>query len=130
MACYTALIEHMEKNVSPSTSSNINGQAVKSRETRIKLPKIDLSVFTGAYDDWYSYRDTFEQLIHFNEDLAEIEKFPYLRSSLKDTASDIIKSIEITAANYYEAWATIKDVSTEMDCSKACSRFIRGTSCT
>ena len=108
MACYTALIERMEKNASPPTSSNINGQA-RSRETRVKLLKIELPVFTGAYDDWYSYRDTFEQLIHLNEDLAEIEKFHYLRSSLKDTASDIIKSIETTAANYHEAWAAVKE---------------------
>ena len=49
----------------------------------------------------------FEQLIQLNEGLAEIEKFHYLRSSLKDTVSDIIKSIETTAANYHEAWAAV-----------------------
>ncbi|KAG5335682.1 COX3 oxidase, partial [Acromyrmex charruanus] len=106
MANYT-LIESMETNASLSTASN--GQAERSRETRVKLPKIELPIFTGAYDDWYSYRNTFEQLIHLNEDLAYIERFHYLRSSLKDAASDLIKSIETTAANYHEAWAAVKE---------------------
>lgn len=92
-----------------SNSSFDNRHSVSSRETRVKLPKIDLPVFAGAYDDWYSYRDTFEKLIHLNEDLSEIERFHYLGSSLKDTAADIIKSIETTAANYSEAWTAVKE---------------------
>jgi len=32
-----------------------------------------------------------------------------LRSSLKDKAAEIIKSIEITTDNYQEAWASIKE---------------------
>ncbi|XP_018371002.1 PREDICTED: uncharacterized protein LOC108766304 [Trachymyrmex cornetzi] len=109
MARYTALIEQKEQSASQSSSSTDNRHSVSSRETRVKLPKIDLPVFAGAYDDWYSYRDTFEKLIHLNEDLSEIEKFHYLRSSLKDTAANIIKSIETTAANYGEAWAAVKE---------------------
>jgi len=71
--------------------------------------KIDLPVFAAAYDDWYSYRDTFEKLIHLNDGLTEIEKFYYLRSSLKDTAADVIKSLEIITENYREAWVAVKE---------------------
>ncbi|KYN27529.1 hypothetical protein ALC57_03085 [Trachymyrmex cornetzi] len=77
-----------------------------SRETRVKLSKTDLP---GAYEDWYySYKDTFEKLIYLNEGLTAIEKFYYLRSSLKDGDDDVIKSIETTTDNYNEAWATVK----------------------
>jgi len=106
---YIALIERVDHSVYQSNSFQDNRHAVSSRGTRVKLPKIDLSVFSGAYDDWYSYRNTFEKLIHLNEGLTEIEKFHYLRSSLKDTAADIIKSIEITEANYHKAWAAVKE---------------------
>jgi len=47
-------------------------------------------------------KDTFENLIHLNDGLTEIEKLHYL-SSLKDTAANIIKSLEITTENYLEA---------------------------
>ncbi|XP_018396261.1 PREDICTED: uncharacterized protein LOC108774612 [Cyphomyrmex costatus] len=53
--------------------------------------------------------DMFEQLIHTNQNLSEIEKFHYLRSSLKDKASEIIKSIETTADNYKDAWNALKE---------------------
>lgn len=73
------------------------------------MPKIELPVFSGSYDDWYFYQDTFEKLIHINNSLSEIEKFHYLRSSLKGKAAEIIKSIETTTDNYNEAWAAIKE---------------------
>lgn len=66
-------------------------------------------MFTGSYDDWYSYQDTFEKLIHDNAQLTDIEKFHYLRSSLQDNAAQIIKSIETTSDNYMEAWSAVKE---------------------
>jgi len=86
-----------------------NNYTVSSRETRVKLPKIDLPMFSGTYEDWYSYQDTFEKLIHMNSSLTEIEKFHYLRSSLKDKAAEIIKSIETTTDNYYDAWTAVME---------------------
>jgi len=41
--------------------------------------------------------------------LTDIEKFYYLRSSLKDKAAEIVKSIETTTDNYNDAWAAIKE---------------------
>ncbi|XP_071581393.1 uncharacterized protein [Temnothorax nylanderi] len=95
-----------EIRTTPRSESN---HTVNSRETRIKLPKILLPVFSGSYEDWYSYQDTFEKLIHQNGDLTEIEKFHYLRSSLKDKAAEIIKSIDTTTDNYCDAWAAVKE---------------------
>ncbi|KYN02137.1 hypothetical protein ALC62_07050 [Cyphomyrmex costatus] len=79
------------------------------RDTRIRLPKIDLPVFSGAYEDWYSYQDTFEKLIHVDPSLTDIERFHYLRSSLKDKAAEVVKSIETTTDNYHEAWNAVKE---------------------
>ncbi|XP_067207877.1 uncharacterized protein [Linepithema humile] len=79
------------------------------RESRVRLPKIERPVFSGSYDNWYSYQNVFEKLIHDNESLTDIEKFHYLRSSLKDKTAEIIKSIETTTDNYNDAWAAIKE---------------------
>jgi len=108
MSRYEAVLEQFNQLEIPA-SSNIESNHGSSRETRVKLPKIDLPVFSGTYEDWYSYQDTFEKLIHMNSSLTEIEKFHHLRSSLKDKAAEIIKSIETTTDNYYDAWTAVKE---------------------
>jgi len=56
----------------------------------------------------YTYQDIFEILIHNNNSLTEIGKFYYLRSSLKERAAEVIKSLETTTDNYQEALDSIK----------------------
>lgn len=110
MSRYDAIIEQFNQSgTSVLSTSIVNNTASNVRESHIKLPKIDLPVFTGSYEDWYSYQDTFDKLIHINSSLTDIEKFHYLRSSLKDKAAEVIRSIEITTDNYQEAWSTIKE---------------------
>lgn len=43
----------------------------------MRLSKIELLVFSGAYENWYAYQDTG---IHLNDSLTDIEKFYYLHS--------------------------------------------------
>ncbi|XP_071574017.1 uncharacterized protein [Temnothorax nylanderi] len=110
MSRYESILQHFDRHEDRATPFREgNAFANGTRESRIKLPKIDLPVFSGAYDNWYSYQDTFEKLIHTNDALTEIEKFHYLRSSLKDKAAEIIKSIETTSDNYHEAWTAVKE---------------------
>lgn len=74
----------------------------------IKLPTLNLPKFDGHYAQWLPFRDTFEALIDKNESLSDIQKFYYLRSSLQGVASQVIHSLEISAANYREAWNLLK----------------------
>lgn len=75
----------------------------------IKLPTIDLPRFSGEYHNWLEFRDTFESLIHKNTNIDNIQKFHYLRASLQDEASQIIKSLELSSDNYRVAWELITD---------------------
>ncbi|XP_011858632.1 PREDICTED: uncharacterized protein LOC105556166, partial [Vollenhovia emeryi] len=114
MTRYNSLLDHYDRQlqrVSPALVPARQDETPISvnRESRVRLPKIVLPVFTGAYDDWYSFEDTFDKLIHTNEDLSEIEKFHYLRSSLQGKAAEIIKSIDTTTDNYNEAWEAVKE---------------------
>lgn len=65
---------------------------------------MSLPEFDGNYDQWLNYRDTFKALIHDNATVTDIQKFYYLRSSLKDTAAEVICSLTASAENYKIAW--------------------------
>jgi len=84
-----------------------------NRDSRICFPKIDLPYFSGAYEDWYTYQNTFEKSIHNNNNsFTAVEKFHYLHSSLKERAAEIIKSLETTTNNYQETWDSVKGSTT------------------
>lgn len=70
----------------------------------IKLPTIKLPIFTGRYQEWLEFHDTYKSLIHDNTTIPKIHKFHYLRNSLKDNAALIIKSLEFSSDNYDVAW--------------------------
>lgn len=74
-----------------------------------RLPKIDLEIFTGKPDNWLSFYDVFTTIIHENNTLTTIQKFKYLRSSLKDEAARVILNLEISNQNYEIAWSRLRN---------------------
>ncbi|XP_011170871.3 uncharacterized protein LOC105203691 [Solenopsis invicta] len=68
--------------------------------SHVRLPKINLPTFSGRYDDWFPFRDTFVTIIHNNTSLSDIQRFQYLRAALTDKALDIVKPLEISENNY------------------------------
>nr|CAI5854712.1 unnamed protein product [Callosobruchus analis] len=91
--------------------SNVTGSSNRSRSNQcgasmVKLPTTKLPVFDNKQQDWLEFRDIFKVLVDENEDLSPIQKFYYLRSSLGKDASQVIKSLDITAntSNYDTAW--------------------------
>ncbi|XP_049869686.1 uncharacterized protein LOC126369369 isoform X1 [Pectinophora gossypiella] len=75
----------------------------------VKLPIIQLPKFSGSYNTWLEFRDTFVSLIHSNDDIDEINKFHYLRASLEGTAAVVIQSIDFSAENYNDAWTLLRE---------------------
>jgi len=90
-------------------SDNSHSHVQNNPKSHIRLPKIQLPIFSGSYENWYTFHDSFEKLIHTNENLSAIEKFYYLRSSLSDKAAEVIKSFDITTDNYAEAWQLLNE---------------------
>lgn len=70
----------------------------------VRLPKIDLPHFSGGYQDWLEFKDTFLSLIHNSDRIDNINKFHYLRASLQGNAALIIKNIDFKGDNYKIAW--------------------------
>lgn len=96
-----------------SEDSTVNNENQNSNNAsvlnNIKLPTIELPSFSGAYDQWLQFYDTFNSLIHNNTNLNDIQKFHYLKSAIKGEAASVIHSIEVSADNYATAWTLLKD---------------------
>ena len=90
------------------TSPRRDQTAVKSRETKIRLPKITLKKFNGDITSWTSFWDSFESSIHLNSELTDIDKFNYLRSLLEHSALEAISGLTLSSVNYEEAVAILK----------------------
>jgi len=75
----------------------------------IRLPKIELPTFSGQYEDWYTFYDVFNSLIHSNNALNDVQRFHYLKSALKGEAAESIAALEISGINYTNAWSRLKE---------------------
>lgn len=85
-------------------SAEVNSPCTAHKSVSIKLPDIKLPSFNGSYDQWLEFKNSYITMIHKRDDLDAIQKFHYLRSSLSDTALQVISALEFTAANYTHAW--------------------------
>jgi hypothetical protein len=57
-------------------------------------------MFDDTIEDWESFNDTFMSTMDRNEKLTPIQKLHYLRNSLPGIATQSIKSLGKTDANY------------------------------
>ncbi|XP_055589280.1 uncharacterized protein LOC129741568 [Uranotaenia lowii] len=73
-----------------------------------KYPELTLPTFTGKLSDWINFRDNFRSLIHDNPQLNDMDKFNYLRTSLRNDALLQINQIQVAAMNYGLAWNTLQ----------------------
>lgn len=73
----------------------------------IKLPELNIPLFSGSYTEWSSFYDIYTSLVHNNDNLSAIENFFHLRSSLVKSTADCIKNIETTSDNYEIAWTNL-----------------------
>ncbi|XP_048518882.1 uncharacterized protein LOC125504899, partial [Dendroctonus ponderosae] len=90
--------------VDTTSQSQVQSLENQFQQFNIKLPPMPLPSFDGAYDQWLFFKDTFVSLIHENEAIPNIQKFHYLRLSLKGSAADLLKCLQISASNYSIAW--------------------------
>ncbi|XP_011156998.1 uncharacterized protein LOC105194004 [Solenopsis invicta] len=65
---------------SASPSSSVSRESSHSL-THVRLPKLNLPVFSSKYDEWFPFHDTFISVIHSNATLSNIHKLQYLRAS-------------------------------------------------
>lgn len=94
------------EQASSSSNESINRN---SSHLNVKLPPIEVPKFSGDYENWLQFRETFESLIHTNISLSNIQKYHYLKASLLGNATEVITSLEFSADNYSIAWDLLCD---------------------
>ncbi|XP_055601535.1 uncharacterized protein LOC129750595 [Uranotaenia lowii] len=70
----------------------------------VRLPQIKLQSFDGNIDEWLGFRDLYLSLIHWKQELPEVEKFHYLKGCLQGEPKALIDPLQITRTNYAVAW--------------------------
>ncbi|GJQ79105.1 hypothetical protein Trydic_g5360 [Trypoxylus dichotomus] len=109
------ITDYNRKNGELHHSNSSNSSIVASDNSRhsnnafVKLPTIKLPIFDGHYQNWLEFKDIFSAIVNENLSLSQIQKFYYLRSSLGKEPSEVIKSLDVTSANYESAWALLID---------------------
>lgn len=105
------LLEARNANQNIASSVNVNvGTSVGTPPiSSVQFPKINLPIFSGNFEEFMTFNDSFNALIHVNPALTDIERFHYLRSSLKGDAAQIISGLETTSSNYQAAWTLLQE---------------------
>lgn len=81
--------------------THVSTHSESSEATGVRLPTLNLGVFSGQPDKWIAFHSLFENTVHKNPKLADIEKFTYLLSCLTGEPLNLIKSLPLTPANYH-----------------------------
>ncbi|XP_045194245.2 uncharacterized protein LOC123549869 [Mercenaria mercenaria] len=68
-----------------------------------RLPKLELPKFDGDILEWQSFWDSYECAIHNNASLSGVQKFTYLKTSLRNEALQMIAGFSLTNSNYEKA---------------------------
>ena len=76
---------------------------------RPRLRKLTLRRFDGDPKNWMEFWDSFEGVVHRNQQLSDRDKFEYLRDSLEGKAKNSIAGFRLTEANYKVALQMLKD---------------------
>lgn len=89
----------------PVTNQEISNTG-NTESAKVKLPKIELKSFSGNYQKWQGFWDTFQSAVDGNTSISAIEKFTYLKSC---RASNAESRLPLTADNYKVAIDILKD---------------------
>lgn len=72
------------------------------------LRRIDPPTFDGDRAQWLSFRESFASMV-VNTNLSKVDKFNYLKRSLKETAQDIVKGLPASNQSFDVAWSELND---------------------
>ena len=80
-----------------------------SKQTTVKLPKLDFKKFSGNVLLSYEFGDSFDAAIHSSPCFTAVEIMKYLKVKLNGNAAEVILGITLTNVNYEEAIKLLKE---------------------
>jgi len=103
------LAAHRKSQLLALTAANVtsiditNNADLSFRCRKPRLPNLESARFHESYSEWPDFLATFNTVIGNDDELSDIEKLQYLRSSLGGVALETIRSLEPSNANYKKA---------------------------
>lgn len=70
---------------------------------------MEIPEFSGGYDQWLNFRDTFNSMINSDQTIPDIRRFYYRKGALKGEAAQLLHSLPVSANNYAIAWKLLED---------------------
>jgi hypothetical protein len=104
-AAYVRYFPEVERPASSPNSINSSSSTCSN----LRLPKLSLRTFDGNFSEWTSFIQFFDNAIHSRPELARIEKFQYLISSLTGGPLNLVKAITLSEENYPIAYSALVD---------------------
>ncbi|KAK0423459.1 hypothetical protein QR680_008152 [Steinernema hermaphroditum] len=95
-------------NVRTSPKSDVKGSNVLGSEIAPRLPQLTLPVFAGMAWDWPNFYASFKERVDSGP-YSKLDKFEYLRHSLRGEALSTISTYIVEAENYELALNRLKD---------------------
>ena len=107
-------IEQLLKTEEPPKAAQAQGSAPSAAissagHVHVRLPKVEVTKFTGKICEWQELIDCFESAIDKNVSLSDVDKFTYLRGYLEWFAKACIAGFSLTSANYNAALNLLKE---------------------
>lgn len=81
---------------------NVKMWSVSHREK--STPQMEIPVFSGNYQQWTSFKDLFQEIIHNNPSLSPAQKLQFFKSKLRGEAEKLIQHLNISSENYQVSW--------------------------
>jgi len=74
------------ENISIPSQSTVNALSIKMR-------LLEIPTFTGKFEEWSTFQDLFNSMVHLNSNIAEVQKFVYLRMYLAGEALNMVQNL-------------------------------------
>ncbi|KAL6742699.1 hypothetical protein Aduo_015822 [Ancylostoma duodenale] len=85
------------------TDTDSTVSSLRHIENKMRLPQLEVPVFSGSYKDYPTFWTIYNSLIHSNPQLTNMDKFLFLRQALKGPAATLLGNMPVIGENYEKA---------------------------
>ncbi|KAL6735699.1 hypothetical protein Aduo_006113 [Ancylostoma duodenale] len=85
------------------TDTDSTVSSVRHIENKMRLPQLEVPVFSGSYKDYQTFWTIYNSLIHSNPQLTNTDKFLFPRQALKGPAATLLGNMPVIGENYEKA---------------------------
>ena len=100
---YKQLLNKLEYKISELTVTANKKRETSSDFKSVSLPKIQIKNFCGDPTEWQSFEQSFDEAVHKNKHISNVEKMNYLFSLLEGEAFQCVKGLNLSNENYQNA---------------------------